>query len=141
MRRVNVRWLGDYRTEIEVRGVHHLQGDETPQYGGQDTGPMPTEFLLIALGDCMCLAVAHVARKRQIPLTQILVEVGAEKDMQAFRFQDMFVTIHADLPQDRLEDLIERARHYCFVSNTISRGCNIHYAGTSIVEPTSEASS
>ena len=96
---------------------------------------MPTEFLLIAVGDCMCLAVAHVARKRDIALTKITVDVDAEKDMKAFRFQDIFVTIHADLPQQQLDQLIEHARHYCFVSNTISHGCNIHYNGAAISEP------
>lgn len=141
LRRVNISWLGGYRTRIDVRGVHHLHGDETPQYGGEDSGPMPTEFLLIAIGDCMCLAVAHIARKRRIVLTQITVDVGAEKDMQAFRFQDIFVTIHADLPRDQLDALIEQARHYCFVSNTVSYGCNIHYTGAPIVEPVPEANS
>lgn len=135
-RQVTIQWLGGYRTQIDVRGVHHLGGDELPQYGGEDTGPMPTEYLLVAVGDCMCLAVAHVARKRQIPLTTITVEVGAQKDMQAFRFQDIFVTIHADLPQEQLDQLIVHARHYCFVSNTLSHGCNIHYTGAAIPELT-----
>jgi uncharacterized OsmC-like protein len=53
--RVKVNWLGDYRTEIEVRGIHHLQGDEAPEYGGQDTGPMPTDYLLVAVGTCMLI--------------------------------------------------------------------------------------
>ena len=141
-RRVNVHWLGDYRTRIDVRGVHLLQGDETPQYGGEDTGPMPTEFLLIAVGTCMCLAVAHVAKKQSIPLTQISVDVGAEKDMHAFRFHDIFVTIHADLPQDQLDPLVKRAQHYCFVSNTIRHGCNIHCAAEStLVASPSESTS
>ena len=139
-RRVNVRWLGGYRTEIDVRGVHHLQGDETPQYGGEDTGPMPTELLLAAVGSCMCLAVAHVARKRSITLTQISVEVNAEKDMHAFRFHDIFVTLHADLPQDQLGQLVEHARHYCFVSNTILKGCNINYTAESLTSAASAGS-
>ena len=33
LRRIHVRWLGDYRTEISVRGVHTISGDEIPQYG------------------------------------------------------------------------------------------------------------
>jgi uncharacterized OsmC-like protein len=139
-RLVNIEWLGGYQTQIDVRGVHHFGGDELPQYGGQDRGPMPTEFLLIAIGDCMCLAVAHVARKRNIPVTKIKVEVGAEKDMHAFRFQDIFVAIQADLPQAELDELIGHARHYCFVSNTISHGCNIHYNGVAMNEPALDAS-
>lgn len=137
-RRVNVRWLGGYRTEIDVRGVHHLQGDETPQYGGEDTGPMPTELLLAAVGSCMCLAVAHVAKKRRITITQLSLNVGAEKDMQAFRFHDIFLTVRADLPQAELDKLVEHARHYCFVSNTLLSGCTLHYMAESLASAASE---
>lgn len=126
-----MEWLGGYRTRIDVRGVHQLQGDETPEYGGEDSGPMPTELLLAALGTCMCLAVAHMARKRRIVIARIGVEVSAEKDMQAFRFSDIYVTVRADLPQDQLEPLLDQARRYCFVSNTITGGCTIHFAAES----------
>ena len=135
-RRVVVRWLGEHRTDVQVRGRHHLQGDETPEYGGHDTGPMPTELLLAAVGSCMCLAVAHVARKRRITHTQVEVEVGAEKDMQAFRFNDIYVKIKADLPPETLTPLVEQASHYCFVSNTIRQGCNIHYTSETIAGTT-----
>src|SRR5262245_27472282 len=92
-RRVSIQWLGGYRTHIDVRGIHQMQGDEMPEYGGEDTGPMPTELLLAALGTCMCLAVAHVARKRRIAIDRLSLDVGAEKDMQAFRFRDIYLTI------------------------------------------------
>ena len=131
-RRVSVRWMGGYRTQINVRDVHLMRGDETPEYGGEDTGPMPTELLLAALGTCMCLAVAHVARKRRIEITQLSLDIGAEKDMQAFRFREISLTVRADLPQDKLDPLIEQARHYCFVSNTLIAGCAIHYTAESI---------
>lgn len=138
-RRVVVRWLGEYRTDVQVRGRHHLQGDETPEYGGNDTGPMPTELLLAAVGSCMCLAVAHVARKRRLTLSHIEVEVGAEKDMQAFRFDDIYVKIKADLPSETLTPLIEQASHYCFVSNTIRQGCPIHYSAETILSQLAQA--
>ena len=131
-RRVSVQWMGGYRTQINVRDVHLMRGDETPEYGGEDTGPMPTELLLAALGTCMCLAVAHVARKRRIEITQLSLDIGAEKDMQAFRFREISLTVRADLPQDKLDPLIEQARHYCFVSNTLIAGCAIHYTAESI---------
>jgi putative redox protein len=133
-RHVNVEWLGGYRTQIDVRGLHHIQGDETPEYGGDDTGPMPTELLLAALGSCMCLAVAHIAKKRRIAIARIGVEVAAEKDMQAFRFSEIAVTVRADLPQDQLDPLFEQAKRYCFVSNTLIASCQIHYTVESLSE-------
>jgi putative redox protein len=138
-RRVGVQWLGGYRTQIDVRGVHFMQGDETPQYGGEDTGPMPTELLLAAVGTCMCLAVAHVAKKRRIEIKQLFVDADAEKDLQAFRFRDIYLKIHADLPQEQLGPLIEQASKYCFVSNTITAGCNVHFAAESLLAATTES--
>jgi uncharacterized OsmC-like protein len=125
MRRIHVRWLGDYRTEIDIRGVHKIQGDETPQYGGEDSGPMPTELLLAGVASCMCLAVSHVARKRRISLENLTVDASAEKDLQAFRFHVINLVVKADLPQTRLEALVDRAKSYCFVSNTLINGCDI----------------
>lgn len=144
-RRVSVRWLGDYRTHIDVRGVHQMQGDETPEYGGEDTGPMPTELLLAAVGTCMCLAVAHVAKKRRIPLGELTLDVGAERDLQEFRFKNIYLTVRADLPQDQLERLAEQARRYCFVSNTLTVGCGVHHTAESstanVASPSSEMNS
>jgi len=129
---VSVRWLGEHRTQVDVRGVHRLQGDEPPEYGGGDAGPMPTELLLSAVGTCMCLAVAHVARKRRLPLGQLSLEVGAEKDVQEFRLREIFVTVHADLPQEQLDQLVRQASRYCFVSNTLTAGCQVHYTAAAI---------
>ncbi len=138
-RRVQVNWLGGYRTDINVRGVHHMQGDETPQYGGEDSGPMPTELLLASVGSCLCLAIAHVARKRHLTLTRIAVEVDADKDMDAFRFRDIFLVAHVDLPQEQLDPLLEQAMKYCFVSNTLRLGCNLHYTAESLSDPAAAA--
>ena len=139
-RRVQVSWLGDYRTAIDVRGVHQIQGDETPQYGGEDTGPMPTELLLAAVGSCLCLAIAHVAGKRRIHLTQISLDVDADKDMDAFRFREIFLVARADLPQEQLDPLVQQAMKYCFVSNTLRFGCDIHCTAESLSDVASAGS-
>jgi putative redox protein len=123
--RVRARWLGDYQTEINIREVHILHGDETPQYGGEDTGPMPTDLLLAAVASCMCLAVSHAARKHNIALNELSVGVSAAKDEHAFRFGSIELVIEADLPQAELEPLVQRATGYCFVSNTLRKSCPV----------------
>ncbi len=128
-----MRWLGGYRTEADIRGVHLLPGDETPQYGGQDAGPMPTEMLLVAVGTCMCLSVVHLAHKRRIAVGKVTLETSAKKDDKAFRFRSIQVVVYADLPQDQLEPLVNLARRYCFVSNTLAEGCPVDVSAQSIV--------
>lgn len=126
-----MRWLGGYRTETNIRDVHYLLGDETPQYGGEDTGPMPTEMLLMAVGTCMCLAVVHIARKRHVSLGKVSVETAAMKDEKAFRFRSIQMVVHADLPQGQLDPLVNLAYRYCFVSNTLTQGCSVDVAAQS----------
>lgn len=125
MRRVQVEWLGDYRTTINIRGVHKITGDEAPQYGGEDTGPMPTELLLAGVASCLCLAVHHVAKKRRMTLNRLKVSAEGEKDMKEFRFHLIELLVEADLPQTELDALVERAKGYCFVSNTLINGCQV----------------
>ncbi|MEW5961403.1 MAG: OsmC family protein [Chloroflexota bacterium] len=132
MSRVKVNWLGDYRTESEVRGLHHLPGDEAPEYGGQDTGPMPTDYLLVAVGTCMCLAVAHVAKKRRLILHKIKVGVSAHKHETEFRFDSIELLIQADLAPEQLGPLVEQARRVCFVSNTLAAACPISVVAQSL---------
>lgn len=132
LRRIRVRWLGDYRTEIDIRGVHKIAGDETPQYGGADSGPMPTELLLAGVASCMCLAVYHVAKKRRITLNRLTVSAEAEKDMKEFRFHLIDLLVQADLPQPELDALVERAKGYCFVSNTLIHGCQVQTTARAI---------
>jgi putative redox protein len=101
---------------------------------------MPTELLLAALGSCMCLAVAHVARKRRLALDALTVEVGADKDRVEFRFREIAVLVRANLPQDQLAPLVEQARRYCFVSNTLTTGCTIRYTAESTAAASPPAS-
>ena len=125
IRSVHVQWMGQYRTTINIRGVHQFDGDETPEYGGNDSGPMPTEFFLASVASCMCLAVSHMAQKRRIKLENIEVNANAEKDMEIFRFKKLHLEIQADLPSKKLQSLVQQAKKYCFVSNTIIEGCPI----------------
>lgn len=127
-----MNWLGDYRTEIEVRGLHHMLGDEAPEYGGEDTGPMPTDYLLVAVGTCMCLAIAHVAKKRRVELGEIKVGVSATKHEKEFRFDSIQLLIQADLPPEQLDPLVEQARRVCFVSNTLAAACPVSITTQSI---------
>ena len=132
-RRVRVRWLEGYRTEIDIRGVHQINSDETPRYGGEDVGPMPTELLLASVASCMCQAIYHVARKRRLTLNTLEIGAWADKDPSTFRFHEIHLAIESDLSPDVLDDLVNRAKGYCFVSNTVIQGCPIHIATASTV--------
>jgi hypothetical protein len=45
---VTAYWDGDMQVRIPVRDFE-VRSDEPPQYGGEDTAPMPTELFLSSL--------------------------------------------------------------------------------------------
>jgi putative redox protein len=118
------RWEGGYRARVSVRDFDILV-DEPPSAGGNDEGPTPTELFLASLATCFTLAVAHVARKRSIAIGQL--EVRVQADYEGLRFAWMRLEVKTDLARDDAERLVERAKSYCFVSQTLLQQPKIEY--------------
>ena len=47
--------------------------------------------------------------------------------------KEIHLEIQSDLPSERLQSLVQRAKKYCFVSNTIIEGCPINIITKSII--------
>jgi putative redox protein len=56
-------------------GRSEIFSDEPEAVGGDDQGLAPHELLDAALGSCTALTVTMVARRKQMPLTDVRVEV------------------------------------------------------------------
>lgn len=112
---------------MEIRDFH-VDIDEPESVGGTDEGPTPTELFLASLATCFTLAVAHAARKRDIALGELSVRIDADYDGNRFGWIRLEVT--TDLADDVNELLVERAKTYCFVSQTLSEPPEIEYAIT-----------
>jgi uncharacterized OsmC-like protein len=63
-----------FRQEIVV-GKHHFRADEPVSAGGSDAGPDPYDYLLAALGVCTSMTVGFYARRKQLPLQNIIVSL------------------------------------------------------------------
>ncbi len=113
---VTARWEGAYRCRVSVRHFD-LRVDEPVDHGGGDTGVQPTELLLSSLASCFTLAVAHVAGKRGIELPDL--SVRAVGDYDGLRFGKIRVEVSSSHPRAALLRLVERARPFCYVSNTL----------------------
>jgi organic hydroperoxide reductase OsmC/OhrA len=94
--------------------------DEPPHSGGQDTGAMPTEYLLVALSSCYAMAIGHVARKRDITIGPLTVRAVATYDGPAFRAIDLAVEFDDGVPPG-VDELLAAASRVCYVSNTLAR--------------------
>jgi uncharacterized OsmC-like protein len=116
---VEARFVEGYHATVRVRQFE-AEVDEPPTSGGADLGPMPTEYLLMSLASCFALAVAHVARRDGVEVGPF--RVTAEGTYAGPSFSSVDVVVHLDDdPPEGIEELIERARRVCYVSNTLAR--------------------
>src|SRR6266581_8649746 len=63
-----------FKQEI-IAGKHRLVADEPVSAGGGDAGPDPYEYLLASLGVCTSMTVGLYARRKQLPLENIIVSL------------------------------------------------------------------
>ena len=123
-REIVALWHGGYRCSVRMRSFE-IQIDEPAEYGGSDSGPMPTEVFLASLGACFALAVAHAARKQGIELPDLSVHASGE--YEGTRFRRLKVEVHSSHPRNQLKRFVERAVSYCYVSNTLLQTPEIEY--------------
>ena len=109
-------WKGGYHVQVPVRGFE-VVSDEPPEYSGEDLGPTPTELFLASLVACFAMAVAYAARKAAVELPDLQVTVDG--DYEGLRFSALRLGVVSTLPRSELEPLVETARTYCYVSNTL----------------------
>jgi putative redox protein len=123
---VTAHWRGGYRADVEARG-HTVAVDEPEEHGGRDDGLMPTELFVAALASCFCLAIGHVARKRSLDVPNLTVTVRSMRAGRELRYETLVVRCAADVEDAVLDMLIERARPFCWVSNTLAAGVEVEY--------------
>lgn len=121
------RWAGGLAAEVSGRG-HALRADEPPEFGGDDSGPMPTEILTAALASCFCMSLVWAAGRRGVALGNSLeVDVQAERAPGKSRHGAYDITVRSALPADVLEPLVELAQRVCWVSNTLQHPPELRY--------------
>ena len=122
---VTAYWEGGYRCRVPLRHFD-VVADEPPHAGGTDEGPAPTELFLSSLAVCFAMAVYHAARKREVELPDLAVKVTGT--YEGLKFVRLRVEVSSSHPRDELQELVERAEAYCYVSNTLRHGPEMEYA-------------
>jgi uncharacterized OsmC-like protein len=137
-RHVQARRIGPLSAAVTARG-HELIADEPVEAGGHDRGMMPTELIFAALSSCFCLAVAHVAAKRDIELEDLRVSVDAERIGRELRYGRVRVQIEAVAGDHDLAALVERAKPFCWVSNMLAPDIEVSYVPVVLDSPRTDA--
>jgi putative redox protein len=134
---VEARWQGGLSATVTARD-HELVADEPEDAGGADAGMMPTELFFAGLTSCFCLAVAHVAAKRDIVLPGLRVTVDAERVGSELRYSRLRVEVAANAGEHDLEALIRRAKPFCWVSNMLAPDLEVTYVPVVLDPPAAD---
>lgn len=137
-RHIEARWTGALSAVVSARD-HEVIADEPEAAGGANQGMMPTELFFAGLSSCFCLAVAHVAAKRDIELPGLRVTVDAERVGKELRYSRLRVEVSAFPGDYDLAALVERAKPFCWVSNMLANDLEVSYVTTVLDAPPADA--
>lgn len=123
-RTVSSRWDGGLRAVVDAGGFELVVDEPESVAGGTGLGPQPTELLLAAVASCFTIAMAFVARKRDVELAGLHVDVTGVYDGP--RFSDLRIAVRTERPAGaELDRLVAAAERVCYVTRTLARGPGI----------------
>lgn len=110
-----------------------VDADEPAVLLGNDIGPNPAEYLLHALAACLTTSLVNVAAARGVHLTEVESTIEGNIDVNGALglndevrngFEDIRVTfrVKGDAPEEKLREVVERARSRSVVFDSINRG-------------------
>jgi len=116
--KVEARFLENYKFEITSE-ESSIISDQSPKYGGDGAGPMPSELFLWSIASCMGQAIVHVSRKLQERIDELKMTVEGVKHPNEFRYSRITISVHGDHQEDRLREIVKIASTHCFISNSL----------------------
>ena len=122
--------------EDDSRGVMVFDEDDPPLMLGENKGPNPVEHLLIALSGCLTTALVSHASARGIVLKNVESRYAGDIDLRGFlglsdAVKKQYEAIHvyfrieADISQSEKQDLLQMAKDFSPVYNSIKDSVNV----------------
>jgi uncharacterized OsmC-like protein len=144
--RATNRWLGGAHNRSTIKdfwgagqedtsrlAAFRLDAGEPAVLLGADTGPNPAEYLLHALAACLTTSLVYVAAARGVRLTSVESTLEGDMDVRGalgldddYRngFERIRVSfkVTGDAPEEKLREVVERARQRSAVYDMIANG-------------------
>lgn len=113
-----------------LTGSHVLFADEPAALNGRDTGPSPTELVLMALGACTAITVRMYAARKAWPIDRLAVRLSY-RETAAGEPKPPRTQIERKIEIDGPLDDTQRARLFeiaekCPVHKLLTAGADIH---------------
>jgi uncharacterized OsmC-like protein len=113
--------------------TYEYDADHPAVLCGNDQGPTPVEFLLVALSACITSGIANIAAARGVSLTEVESTIEGDMNLQGilglsddvrngYEKIRLTVDIKGDAPEEKLRQLVEQSRARSAVFDVISNG-------------------
>ncbi|MDA8362108.1 MAG: OsmC family protein [Gammaproteobacteria bacterium] len=128
-----VRWEGEAAFSGETASGHVVRMDGPAESGGRDSGPRPTELVLLGMGGCTSFDVVHILRKGRHDIRGCTAQIDADRaaeDPKVFvRIHIHFVVTGRNLSEAAVERAIRlSAEKYCSVSIMLEKTAEITHS-------------
>ena len=144
--RVSNRWIEGAHNRSTIQGfsgagaedtsrteAFELDAGEPPILLGENTGPNPVEFLLHSLAACLTTSIVYVAAARNVRLTSVESVLTGDLDARGafgldpeprngFERIDVSFRVTGDAPEEKLREVVERARQRSAVYDMVTNG-------------------
>lgn len=128
---VNVNWLKKMAFEGNIDG-HKILIDANAEVGGENKGPRPKPFMLLALAGCTGMDVVSILEKMRVEIEDFNVIVEGELSEEHPKH---YVSMHViyefkgkNLPMDKLEKAINLSEErYCGVNAVYKKTIKMSY--------------
>jgi uncharacterized OsmC-like protein len=144
--RVANRWIDGAHNRSTIGGFYGAGAEDTSRAEafeldagepaillGADTGPNPVEFLLHALAACLTTSIVYVAAARKVSLTSVESVLSGDLDARGafgidpmprngFERIDVSLRVTGDAPDEKLREVVERARQRSAVYDMLTNG-------------------
>ena len=126
---INVSWLGNMAFEADIDG-HKIIIDASKDVGGENKGPKPKPFMLVALAGCTGMDVVSLLKKMRINVEKVNIIVDGElTEEHPKHFHSMHITYEfhgKDLPLEKIQKAVDLSQErYCGVSVTYRKAIDV----------------
>jgi len=121
---IKVKWIDGMRFVATDGMGHSIVMDASKQSGGENSGFSPMQLLLIALGGCTGMDVAHIMRKQRQQVNDLEILVSGERVEEQPRVYDNIHVEYRIKGKGIKENAVQRAIQlsedkYCSVGATL----------------------
>ncbi len=122
---IDTFWMGKMQFNAAVAG-HTVIMDAPERVGGEDAGPIPKPFVLVALSGCTGMDIVALLRKTKLEVDSLNIHVTGELSKQA---PIEYISIHLvyeiaadeNIKEQVLKVVDDSQNKYCGVSNMLKK--------------------